>query len=226
MNPGNRNVVVMLWVIFTVLGSAIGLFFGAMAGERLGFSLGESMEGYVQDMIASFPSGYLPNMVAGFIYGTVSGFFPGILQWLGVLRSQFKHSSIWIFLNMFGMAFAFSLNSGVYAFLNSLVSDALVVDFVYMVINGLLTGFIMGLLQWIFFSRKHAKAFWWLILNIVGWSTLSFIGFLGLMLGAFFWAVELTYIVIDSIGFAIFTGIALYITFPQTIQETEGITTN
>jgi hypothetical protein len=210
MNTGNRNVVVVIWVVFTFLGSVIGLFLGSMAGEHFGFSLGSSIESFLQKIMASFPMDYLPGMAAGFIYGAVSGFFPGIAQWFAVLRGQYKNSVSWIFLNMFGMAITFSLNSGVYAFLNSFMNNALLLSLIYMFINGLITGIMIGLFQWIFFRRKHPRSYWWLVLMLEDQSYLL---------------VEFAFVVIDSIGFALFTGLALYLTFPQPVPESEGIIT-
>jgi predicted lysophospholipase L1 biosynthesis ABC-type transport system permease subunit len=222
MDYGNRNIVVGLWMVITVMGSAIGLFFGSMAGEQLGFPLGAALEASLQRVFSSFPSDYAPSMVAGFLYGAVSGFFPGFVQWLAVLRVQYRRSGIWIFLNLFGLAIAFSLNSGLYAFVISFIGDDLLVNLIYAVMNGLVTGSIMGFLQWMFFSRKHPRAYWWLVLNIIGWGMQSFIGFMGLMFGGrFFWLLEFVFILVDSIAWALITGTALYITFPQPIQKSE-----
>lgn len=223
MNYGNRNMVVGIWMIITVMGGAIGFFFGAMAGEQLGFPLGIALENFLLRGITSFPVDYVPSMVAGFIYGAIAGFFPGFAQWLVVLKVQYKRSGIWIILNMFGLAIAFSLNSGAYAFLNSFVGNGLLVDFIYMLVHGLLTGLVMGTLHWAFFSRKHTRAYWWLVLNIIGWGIISFIGFVSFIFGGqFFWLLELILIIVNSVGLALITGLALYITFPQPIQGSEG----
>jgi len=223
MNFKIRNVITAKWMLFTILGDVIGAYLGAKAGEQFGFSLGVSIESFLQSVTGSFLSGYLPGMTAGFIYGSVIGFSIGFVQWLIVLRNQYAGAGIWVLLNAFGFALAICLNSGVIAYLTSIVSQPLLLYLIFTSICGPLTGFIIGLLNWSFFRHKHIKAIWWIVLNVIGWILINFVILLGVLLDVGMNpVVELAFNVIDSIVIAIFTGIAFYITFSGAVPETKS----
>jgi hypothetical protein len=162
------------WTLLTTLGYMVGVgVLGPMAGEEIGYAIGNRAEALIHKIFTTFPSGYAPSMIAGFIYGTAGGLITGIFQWV-VLRSWLDRAWGWVILTMIGSAVSFSLNSWVGAVIFSFMEYTVVTNLLLAIITGPLTGFITGFLQWFMLRKKFDEAFWWVFASMIG-STIAVI---------------------------------------------------
>ena len=225
MSSQKRIAIVIIWMLVTTLGGTIGLTLGSTAGEQVGFPVGYQVEEFMQGVIPSLPSEFLPSMIAGLFYGSVMGLILGFLQWLFVLRTLKGGSILWIVLNLAGMGLVFLLNSGVFMFLISLGLDSFMLYFISACMSGPTNGAMLGVLHWLYFRRMHNMAFWWLVFDLSAWITLDLL----FLFFSFFAPLDLPIVEIITNGvnsflLSVFTGAALYLTIPESKESREWIT--
>lgn len=117
----------------------------------------------------------LPNLA----FATI-GIGLGIFQWL-ILQHRISHAWQWIITTSFGWVIGSSI-------IMTILPDGM--DF----LAGLLLGIGVGVVQWLILRREVHWAAWWIVINIVAWTT-------GM---AFFSGILLTGVIVGLItGFAL-----------------------
>lgn len=104
-----------------------------------------------------------PGVLATWVIGSVTGAISGLLQWL-VLRIVIRLSPLWILNSLLGWAVGFFLGAHVASVLG-------LTEFAFGIVIGAVLGLSLGIAQWLILRTKLSSAGWWIVFNIIAWSS-------------------------------------------------------
>ena len=131
-----------IWFVWLLL-NLVGMGIGWALGWRLSF--------------------VAPGTIATWVIGSVSGAILGLFQWLH-LRIVINLSPLWILYSLLSWAVGFFLGAQVASVLG-------LTEFAFGVAIGAILGLILGISQWLLLRSKFSGAGWWIIFNMVAWSS-------------------------------------------------------
>lgn len=167
----------VVWVVAVTISSVIADNLGPWAGNTIGGPLADWLIHFVTALfLLEIPRDTF-NLIlflgrqstAGLFAGLASGLVLGLTQWL-VLRLRFRYAIAWWAVTVVGFACVGALSSGTGS-LTGLFQNPWLSILYLLVVDAPVTGFIVGVLQWLVLRQSVRNAFLWLFipwLNQIG----------------------------------------------------------
>lgn len=137
-------VFLLQWILATASGVTVGKYLGTLVGA-FGF-------------VAGFP---VALAVSGLVVGTIVG----IMQRLVLRQQQVDQVERWVLVNAVGGTLGAAVAGAVISIL-----PINIIFYVGSTVAGVMTGTVVGIMQWFILRRWVYRARWWVLANTIGWT--------------------------------------------------------